>query len=58
MLKKAAIITGVFALSALTGGVAFAQTSTVTTAPTTAVTTTPTPSGTMPAQAPSTGRAN
>lgn len=58
MLKKAAIITGVFALSALSGGVAFAQTSTPTSAPTTTVTTTPAPSSAMPEKAPSTGRAN
>lgn len=57
MIKKAVIISSVFAFSALTAGVAFAQTSTPTTAPTTAATTTPSPTSSMPGEAPSTGRA-
>ena len=56
MLKKAAIATGVFAISTLTAAsMAFAQTAT----PTTSSTVTPTPSSAaMPSEAPATGHAN
>ena len=55
MIKKAAIATGVFAISLLTAGsVAFAQTATPTST-TTAVT--PTPTTTVPGGAPATGMA-
>jgi len=57
MLKKAAIATGVFAISTLTAAsMAFAQTATPTT--TTSSTVTPTPSSAaMPSAAPATGHA-
>jgi len=55
MIKKAAIATGVFAMSALAAAtMTFAQT---TTTPTT-TTITPAPTTTVPAMAPKTGRAN
>ncbi len=67
MIKKAVIVSSLFAFSVLTAGIAFAQTSTPTAtptaatvtptaAPTTGVTTTPSPK--VPGEAPSTGRGN